>query len=125
MSCTKVKDDKSYTDLNTAFNESSSGLLLLQQDNSTAKAKLQKAIDLWNAALNESDISNKKARINKDITIGVYFDLLEAYYALGNVASGQSTLDKLNTISLSNTDRRSKLDYDVIFAELKNRQQHN
>jgi hypothetical protein len=121
-----IKDgDNGYTDLTTAFNDASSGLLMLQTDNATAKTKLQKACDLWNAALKESDLSNKKARINKDITLGIYFDLLETYYALGDAQGGQTTLDKMNSMSLSNTDRRTKLDYDVIFAELKNRQQHN
>lgn len=117
--------DNTYTDLTTAYNEASSGFLMLQQDAGTAKGKLQKACGLWNAALSEADMNNKKARINKDITLGIYFDLLEAYLALGDVQGGQTTLDKLNTVSLSNSDRKAKLDYDVLFAELKNRQQHN
>jgi hypothetical protein len=35
--------------------------------------------------------------------MGIYFDLLEVYYALGDAQGGQSTLDKMNTMSLSNT----------------------
>jgi hypothetical protein len=121
-----IKDgDNGYTDITTAFNEASSGLLILQQDAATGKAKLQKAADLWNTALKEADLNNKKARINKDITMGIYFNLLEVYFALGDAQGGQSTLDKLNTLSLSNNDRRAKLEFDMLFAELKNRQQHN
>ena len=117
--------DGGYTDLTTAFNESSSGLLMLQQDPALAKSKLQKACDIWNNALKESDINNKKARINKEIALGIYFDLLEAYFAMGDVQGGQNTLEKLNTLSLTNTERRAKLDFDVLFAELKNRQLQN
>ena len=121
-----IKDgDKGYTDLTTAFNEASSGLLTLQVDANMARTKLQKGADLWNAALKESDISNKKARINRDITLGIYFDLLEAYFAIGDVANGQATLEKLNGMSLSNNERRNKLQFDMLFAELKNRQQQN
>jgi hypothetical protein len=117
--------DNGYTDLTTAFNEASSGFLMLKQDNNAAKAKLQKACDLWNVALKEADINNKKARINKDIAMGIYFDLLEAYFALGDVQGGQGTLEKLNTMSLSMNDRRTKLNFDMQFAELKNRQLQN
>lgn len=117
--------DTDYPDLTTAFNEASSGLLMLQQDNNTAKAKLQKSCDLWNTALKEADISNKKARINKEIATGILFNLLEGYFALGDATGGEASLEKLNGMSLSNTDRRAKLDFDVLFAELKNRQQHN
>jgi hypothetical protein len=121
-----IKDgDKGYTDLTTAFNDASSGLLTLQADLNTARTKLQKAADLWNIALKESDINNKKARINRDITLGICFDLLETYFALGDVTNGQATLDKLNSISLSNNERRNKLQFDMLFAELKNRQQQN
>jgi hypothetical protein len=117
--------DSNYADLTTAFNEASSGLLMLQQDAGVAKNKLQKACELWSNALKEADLNNKKARINKDITMGVYFDLLEGYFALGDVQSGQATLDKINGMSLSFDDRRAKLRYDMLFAELKNRQSHN
>lgn len=117
--------DANYTDLTTAFNEASSGLLMLQQDNAAALLKLKKACDLWNLALKESDANNKKSRINKEITLGIYFDLLEAYFAIGDVQGGQNTLDKLNSISLSVPERRVKLNFDVLFAELKNRQSQN
>ncbi|GAA4314224.1 hypothetical protein GCM10023149_10310 [Mucilaginibacter gynuensis] len=117
--------DNGYTDLTTAFNEASAGLLTLQTDAANARTKLQKAADIWNTALKESDLLNKKARINKDITLGIYFDLLEVYLALGDVINGQASLDKINSMSLSNDDRRNKLQFDMLFAELKNRQQHN
>ncbi|RYE25997.1 MAG: hypothetical protein EOP45_04295 [Sphingobacteriaceae bacterium] len=117
--------DQDYADMTLAFNEASSGFLMLQKDPIPAKAKLEKACSLWKAALKESDLTNKKARINKDITIGIYFDLLEACFALGDGQEGQNVLDRINSINLSNSDRKTKLDYDLLFAELKNRQSHN
>jgi hypothetical protein len=113
--------DEAYADLTTAFNEASSGLLMMQQDPTGGKTHLDKACGLWKTALDQADISNKKARINKDIAIAVSFDLLESYYASGNATAGQSVLDKLNTYSLSSSERKTKYDYDVLFAELKTR----
>jgi hypothetical protein len=117
--------DEGYTDLTTAFNEASSALLMLQQDSQGAKTRLDKACTVWKTALDQADISNKKARINKDVAIAVSFDLLESYFALGNVSGGQAVLDRLNTISLSSSERKTKYDFDVLFAELKSRQQSN
>lgn len=118
-------NDAEYQDMTTAFNEASSGLIMLQQDQNAAKAKLDKACSLWNAALKEADPNNKKARINKDITLAIYFNLLEAYFAEGNVTDGQSTLEKMNNVNLAMSDRRTKIGYDMLFSELKARQQTN
>ncbi|HVW14826.1 MAG TPA: hypothetical protein VHB54_13405 [Mucilaginibacter sp.] len=118
-------DDATYQDLTTAFNEASSGLIMLQQDYNSAKGKLDKSIDLWNTALKEADPNNKKARINKDITLVLYFNLLEAYFAEGDAVNGQNTLEKMNTLNLSMSDRRTKIGYEMLFSELKSRQQKN
>jgi hypothetical protein len=117
--------DDGYTDLTTAFNEASSGLLMLEQDATLAKVKLQKACALWGTAIKEADMNNKKARINKDIATGIYFNMLEAYFAQGNVPDGQNILEKMNSMSMSNSDRRLKLEYEMLFAELKSRQSNS
>ncbi|SMC94705.1 hypothetical protein [Pedobacter nyackensis] len=117
--------DSEYSDLTMAFNEASSGLLMLQQDGPSAVGKLMKANEIWNKALTESDLNNKKARINKEITMGIYFNLLECNFAIGDARGGQSTLEKMNSLSMSNNERRLKLDYDILFAELKKRQTTN
>ncbi|MCX2451586.1 hypothetical protein OQX61_09960 [Pedobacter sp. PLR] len=117
--------DSEYPDLTMAFNEASSGLLMLQQDGPSAVVKLKNANEIWNKALTESDLSNKKARINKEITMAIYFNLLECQFAVGDALGGQNTLGKLNSLSMTNNERRLKLDYDILFAELKKRQSIN
>lgn len=114
-----------YADLTLAFNEASSGLLMLQQDGATAVEKLKKAVEIWEKALTEADMNNKKARINKEITFGIYFNLLETYFAISDAKAGHQTLEKLNSLSLSSEDRRTKLGYDILFADLKKRQSQN
>jgi hypothetical protein len=120
----KEKGDE-YADLSTALNAASSGFNLFGKDPETAKSKLQQAIDTWNTALKESDPTNKKARIDKDVTIAVYFNLLEAYFALGDDKQGGDVLQKLNALSLSGSDRKIKDEFETIFADLKKRKQIN
>jgi hypothetical protein len=120
----KSKDD-TYKDLLTAFNDASSGLKLLLDDASTAKAKLASACQVWNAALQESDPKNKKARIDKGVTIAVCFNLLEGYFALGSTPEADKVLATLNTLDLSYNDRKLKEDYEALFNDFKKRVQAN
>jgi hypothetical protein len=79
----KTRED-TYQDLLTAFNEATSGLKLMTIDEVTAKEKLEKAARLWNTALAESDLNDKKTRINKDVTVMLLLNLLEINFALRN-----------------------------------------
>ncbi len=116
----KSKSDE-YTDLLTAFNEASSGLRVLADDSATAKPQLTHAIDTWNNALKESDLANKKARIDKDLTIVIIFNLLEVNLATRNYTAGMQLIQQLNSISISNKERSIKTKYEMDFADLKKR----
>jgi hypothetical protein len=117
-----VKDkDGLYGDLTMAFNEASTALKTLAADSSSALPNLQHAISLWEKALTESDPSDKKARIDKDVTIIVCFNLLEMYLATNNIAGGQTIIQRLNSLSLSNSERSIKSTYEFDFTDLKKR----
>lgn len=116
----KSKDD-TYKDLLTAFNEASSALKLLTDDEAAAKAKLQGAIQVWNTALLESDVKNKKARIDKDVTIAICFNLLECSFAAGDFVNAEKTMASLNSIDLSSSERKKKSEYEALFNDLKKR----
>lgn len=116
----KSKDD-TYDDLLQALNEAESGLKTLISDASSAKPKITSAIQTWEKALTESDPGNKKARIDKDVTIAVCFNLLEGYFALGDVAHAETLINKLNTLDLSGNERKLKNDYDLLFSDFKKR----
>lgn len=120
LSYIKSKDDV-YSDMLIAFNDGNSGLKSLIDDSDGAKNKLQKANQSWNTALNESDLNNKKARINKDITIMICFNLLESYFALADVAAAEKILDTINTISISNSEKKQRDEYDALLTDLKKR----
>lgn len=116
----KSKDD-TYKDLLMAFNDASSALPVLIDDPAAAKEKLTAAVQLWNAALLESEPQNRKARIDKDVTIAVCCNLLEANFALGDFAAGEKVIATLNTINLSYAERKQKEEYEKLFNDLKNR----
>ncbi len=117
-----VKDkNEEYTDLTTAFNESSSALKYLADDSAAAKPNIQHAIGLLEKALSESDLQDKKARIDKDVTIAICFNLLELHLALKEHAAGMAIFQKMNAISLSNKERMIKNQYDADYIDLKKR----
>lgn len=124
LSYIKTKDDI-YSDLMTAYNDATSGLKTLVDDTESAKGKLEKATQFWNTALTESDVNDKKARIDKDVTIMIYFNLLETAFALKDIAASEKIFSALNTLSISNSDKRQKEAYETLFIELKKRVQLN
>ncbi len=120
----KSKDD-TYSDLTNAFNEASTGLKMLIDSKDEAATKIGKSIQLWEAALVESEPANKKARIDKEVTIMVCFNLLEAYFGSANVEGGQKIIQTMNTLSLSASERKTKEAYELAFTDLKKRIEAN
>lgn len=120
LSYIKAKDDV-YSDMLIAFNDGNSGLKSLIDDSDGAKNKLHKANQNWNTALNESDLNNKKARVDKDVTMMIYFNLLETSFALADVAAAEKILETLNTMTISKSEKQQKEDYEALITDLKKR----
>ncbi len=78
-----VKGD-SYTDLDEAFNISKTTYDQLGKSlpNDTQKNNLRKTIDIWNKALEEVDLNNKKARINKKVAQRIHHNIAMTALAL-------------------------------------------
>jgi hypothetical protein len=68
--------------------------------------------------LKESDPSNKKARVDKDLTISINFNLLECYFALKNTTEGEAVIAALDKLDLSNRERKLKEKYSALFLDL-------
>lgn len=112
---------ETYSDLMNAFNEASTGLKLLLDDPTAAASKLEKSIQQWETALKESNVADKKARIDKDVTIIICFNLLEVYFATANIEQGEKIIQMMNSISMSARERASKEAYELAFTDLKKR----
>ncbi len=114
-----------YADLLSAFTAADLGLKMLGKTDEQAFQKINEAIAIWNEALKESDVENKKARIDKGVTISICFNLLECYFVTRNVIDADKIIDKLNIIDLSNRDKRQKEAFINLFMDLKMRMNSN
>ena len=117
-----VKEKKGvYTDLLVAFNNLHAGLKLLIDDELAAEEKLEKSIAIYEEALVESNLNDKKARINKNISYAVFFNVLECYFATGKLDKAESILTNLNSLPLSGVQRKLKEEYETLINETRKR----
>jgi hypothetical protein len=120
----KSKKDE-YQDVTDAYNDQLLGLKSLITNETVAKEKLNKAAAQWLTILKESDVANKKARIDKDVTISIYFNLLECYFPLRNNADAEMILSTLERMDISNRERKLKEKYAALFLDLSGRKVAN
>ena len=117
-----VKDKKGeYADLTEAYNLANAAYNMLGKTDDQAKSKLEQAVALWSKALGESDLLDKKARIDKKVTTSLYFNLLEGYFILRNVDEGEKILNLMNKIDLSRSDAKLRDNYAQEFIDLRMR----
>jgi hypothetical protein len=120
LSYVKSKDE-TYSDLMQAYNEASSALKTLTDDEVASKAKLTSIVQSYQTILQESNLNDKKARIDKEVTTMIYFNLMEIYFALKDVAGSEKTLASLNSLDLSNGERKDKEAMEKVLIDLKKR----
>jgi hypothetical protein len=95
-----VKDKKQdYSDLNTAYLALLEGYNQLTDDfeKKESKVKIAEAIAIYEKALTESDMENKKARINEEVTLAIYWNLIEAYIWNDDFAKAKTLYTKFST----------------------------
>jgi hypothetical protein len=117
--------NESHNDIQDAYNAAQLGFKMLTTNEAQAKIKLEEANAIWKKALEESDIENKKARIDKDVTIAIYFNLLESYFALRNIAEADVILQTLGRMDISNRDKKQREAYEQAYLDLKLRMAAN
>ncbi len=96
----QIKDKKQdYTDMATAYLALVEGYNGLSEDyeKKDAKVKIQEAIAIYEKALTESDMKNKKARINEEVTLAIYVNLMEAYIWVDEYAKAKTMYAKFST----------------------------
>lgn len=94
-----VKDKKvDYTDYQNAYLAVIEGYNSLTEnyEKIAAKAKINEAIAIWEKALLESDVENKKARIDEEVTYATYLNLIEAYIFVDDFSKAKSLIAKLS-----------------------------
>ncbi len=103
-----------YTEFNRATKFFTKGLEIVQNnENNTTEAEniLIPAIETWTNTLKESDINNKKARINKKITCAALYNIASSYLICKNYQKAIEYFQKCKNINsnFSNTGSLMKL----------------
>ena len=73
---------------------------------SDGNSELSEAIQIWNTALEESNLYDKKARINSKVTQLIYQNLIEATIYKEDFIKAQDHLILLGEMDLKNSDKR-------------------
>ncbi|ABG60927.1 hypothetical protein [Cytophaga hutchinsonii] len=95
-----AKDAAVYGDIISAYTEASMGYNYLSTDKAKAKDYLLKAVAIWEKALKESNLTDKKARINENITNALHVNLAAAYCFLEDWPQSNHNLVKLKSADL-------------------------
>ncbi len=116
-----------YSSINKAYESAFEGMMLLYESaNPTrAKEKLAAATAMWEKDLSESNIKDKKSRINADVTLALLFNIAEANIWLGNFNRAEECLNKLNLMDLNKKERGRLEEERSFFKDMKERANAN
>lgn len=105
-----VNEKKLYDDFKDALNNAKNGYAIIakKETNGQGIDYLKKAVTIWETALKESNPSNKKARVDEDVTECLLMDLSEAYVWLNDFTKAQEYLIKLDAFKLSYKEKGIK-----------------
>ena len=112
----KKFQDYSYEQLLTAYNyaESGYGQVGLDRNKSRAKTQLIKAINIWEQEMKESDLANKKSRINSKISGLISANLADAYFWTEDFEKSNFYINKaINQGNLKAKNHCKKLKKDI------------
>ena len=112
----KKFQDYNYEKLLSAYNyaESGYGQVGLDRNKSRAKTQLNKAINIWEQELKESDLTDKKARINTKISGLISANLADAYFWTEDFEKSNFYINKaINQGTLKAKNHCKKLKKDI------------
>ncbi|CAN5467487.1 hypothetical protein BH10BAC1_BH10BAC1_00920 [soil metagenome] len=118
-----VNEKKLYNDFKDALSDAKNGYAVIAKKEANAQGEeyLRKAITTWETALKESNPSNKKARVDEDVTECLLMDLSEAYIWLNDFIKAQEYLTKLEAFKLSYKEKGYKHSTMAFLADQSNR----
>jgi hypothetical protein len=75
--------------------------------------------------VSSSNIDDKKARIDRYVTIALYYNLLEAYFVLRNTTEADTILQTMGRMDLSNREKKDLEKFNELYINLKLRKAAN
>jgi hypothetical protein len=117
-----VKNKKGeYDDLENAMFDAKEGYNMLTSRPDEAKAKLASAIEAWEAALEEGDMDDKNARINKKVIPDVYKNVLLACALTEQFTKAEDHYNATLRLDLSRGDENDLKEFKLLVDDLKAR----
>jgi hypothetical protein len=106
----KKSKDYDYTDLLNAWTAAQDGFLKVEYPDKDAevKQKLQQAVDIWNKALLESNVNDKKTRIDREVTAAIYVNLAQAYLWMGDYVNAELSCNKALGVDFGRYNREAR-----------------
>lgn len=117
----KRKKKYSYDDYQKAFEAAYAGYNSLKTGSDAAQEKIKEAIAIWETALTESNMDDKKSRVNPDITIATMFNLAEAFLFSNQYDKVEENLNKMIGLDPSRKEKRLISSYRTILKIQKER----
>lgn len=103
-----IKDKKvDYSDYQIAYETIYAAYNQYYDENDASLEKIKQAISIWEKAMKESNPSDKKARIDNDVTYATLVSLAEAKMWIGEYVEAEGYLNK--TVSLKTSKKEEEL----------------
>ena len=119
-----VKNKKGeYDDLENAMFDAKEGYNMLTSRPDEAKAKIASAIEAWEGALEEGDMDDKKARINKKVIPDLYKNLLLACALTEEFTRAEDHFNATLRLDFSRGDEKDLKETMLLVNDLKERHQ--
>ena len=119
-----VKNKKGeYDDLENAMFDAKEGYNMLTSRPDEAKAKIASAIEAWEGALEEGDMDDKKARINKKVLPDLYKNLLLACALTEEFTRAEDHFNATLRLDFSRGDEKDLKETMLLVNDLKERHQ--
>lgn len=107
-----VKSNKeyNYTDMTNAYTIAQDGFVKVEYTDkrSEVNQKLQQAIDAWNVILKESNIDDRKSRIDRHVTSCIYINMAYAYLWMEDFSNCEVHANKALGLGVNKYERDAR-----------------
>ncbi len=112
-----------YSDLENAMFDAKEGYGMLMSRPEEAKEKIRNAIQAWEAALDEGDMDDKKARINKKVIPDLYNNLILAAILVEDFDKADDHYSATLRLDFANRDENNLKELKLLNDDLRERHQ--
>lgn len=102
--------DYDYSDFQKAYQAAQDGMnkLIYKDKQTQAQQSLLNAVNIYNTILQESDLNNKKARVDKWVTAATYVNIAECYMWLNDFSNAEISMSKAEDIDINKYNRECR-----------------